>query len=186
MASIKYAEGARPIVDQLLARAATSADKTKLNAVLKQAAGIDGNKVLTAAEAQLIASKFSAAQPGDAKFSPETIGKGLADSTASVTSMRALSDLDGVSSVFTFQDGSVKDRMISELKASVARANGRPMEINMLIFEFQSDTLEKALLEIAKENPNVTIRLIADSGQATDSGGNALPSLLKESCRTCR
>jgi competence ComEA-like helix-hairpin-helix protein len=69
--------------------------------------------------------------------------------------------------------------MVKELQDSVVRANGRPMDVNMLIFEFQSDTIEKAIADIAKDHPNVTVRIIADSGQASDTGGNALPSLLK-------
>jgi len=61
----------------------------------------------------------------------------------------------------------------------VVRANGRPMDVNMLIFEFQSDAMQKAITDIAKQNPNVTFRVIADSGQASETGGNALPEILK-------
>lgn len=174
---LKLSAAARPIVDQLLARATTEADKAKVNEVLKRAAGADGNKVLSAAEAQAILDTFKAAAGSATTVDPITLG--VEKSAATIESMKEFANLDGVSSLFTFQDGSVKDKMIAELNASVARANGRPMELNMLIFEFQSDSLEKALVDIAKNNPNVTIRIIGDSGQATDSGGNALPSILK-------
>ncbi|MBL8922483.1 MAG: helix-hairpin-helix domain-containing protein [Myxococcaceae bacterium] len=176
--AFKISAAARPIVDQLLARATTEADKKKVNEVLRKAAGADGNKVISAAEAQAILDTFKSAAASAGTLDP--IALGVEKSAATVASMKELANLDGVSSLFTFQDGSVKDKMIAELNASVARANGRPMEINMLIFEFQSDSLEKALVDIAKKNPNVTIRVIGDSGQATDSGGNALPSILKE------
>lgn len=175
--TLKISAAARPIVDQLLARATTAADQKKVNDVLRSAAGGDGNKVLSAAEAQAILDTFKAA--AGSATTTDAITLGVEQSTATIASMKELANLDGVSSLFTFQGGSVKEKMIAELNASVARANGRPMELNMLIFEFQSDSLEKALLDIAKKNPNVTIRIIGDSGQATDSGGNALPSILK-------
>lgn len=173
----KLSAAARPIVDQLLARATTDVDKAKVTEVLRKAAGGDGNKVLSAAEAQAILDTFKAAAGSATTVDPITLG--VEKSVATIDSMKELANLDGVSSLFTFQDGSVKDKMFAELNASVARANGRPMELNMLIFEFQSDSLEKALVDIAKKNPNVTIRIIGDAGQATDSGGNALPSILK-------
>ncbi len=176
---MKISAAAKPIVDQLLARAANDVDRAKLNAVLQKATGGDGNKVLSAAEAQAILDTFNTVQTGTGTLTAEALGLGIEKSTATISSMKELANLDGVHSVFTLQGSSVKDQMIASLNESVARANGRPMEINMLIFEFQSDSLEKALLDIAKKNPNVTIRIVGDSGQATDSGGNALPSLLK-------
>lgn len=180
LTGLRLSPAARPVVDQLLARASSDTDRAKLEDVLRRAAGGDGNKVLSAAEAQAILDTFGRVQSGTGALSAEALGLGLERSTATIDSMKELANLDGVSSVFTFQDGSVKDKMIAELNASVARANGRPMELNMLIFEFQSDTLEKAIVDIAKKNPNVTIRIIGDSGQASDTGGNALPSILKE------
>lgn len=177
--ALKISAQARPLVDQLYARVTTDADKAKLTEVLRKATGGDGNKVLSAAEAQAILDTFNKIQAGNQPLTAEALGLGLEKSTATIDSMKELANLDGISTLFTFQDGSVKDKMIAELNASVARANGRPMEINMLIFEFQSDSLENALVDIAKKNPNVMIRIIGDSGQATDSGGNALPSILK-------
>ena len=93
--------------------------------------------------------------------------------------MSDLGNLDGVSNVFTLQGKSVETRMVKELQDSVIRANGRPMDVNMLIFEFQSDAMQKAITDIARQNPNVTFRVIADSGQASTTGGNALPELVK-------
>lgn len=177
--SMKISAAARPIVDQLLARAATDADRAKISEVLLKATTGDGNKVLSAVEAQAILDTFNGVQLGTGTLTPESLGLGLEKSTASIASMKELANLDGISTLFTLQGSSVKDKMIAELNASVARANGRPMDINMSIFEFQSDSLENALVDIAKKNPNVTIRIIGDSGQAADTGGNALPSILK-------
>lgn len=60
------------------------------------------------------------------------------------------------------------------------KSKRRKLDVNMLIFEFQSDDIEAKIVDIAKKNPNVTFRIIGDSGQAADSGGNALPLIMKQ------
>lgn len=178
-AQLKLSSAAKPLVDRVLARAANDADRAKIQDALVKAAGVDLNKVLSAKEVQAVADSFEAVAMGGGVLSQEQLGIGLEKATTTLKSMETLGNLDGVESLFTLQGKSVETRLISELNASVARANGRPMDVNMLIFEFQSDAIEKAVADIAKKNPNVTFRVIADSGQASTSGGNALPELLK-------
>ena len=161
----------------MLARATTDADRTRIQSALVNAAGADLNKVLSAQEVQAVADAFEAA--GTGALTPDRLGIGIEGAHVAIKSMADLGNLDGVSNVFTLQGKSVEARMVKELQDAVVRANGRPMDVNMLIFEFQSDVMEKAVTDIARQNPNVTFRVIADSGQATASGGNALPELLK-------
>lgn len=177
---LKLSAEARPLVDQVLARAANATDRKKIEAALVQAAGVDGNKVLSAKEVRAIADAFETASAGNAALTPDKLGIGLETVTTALRSMETLGNLDGVTNRFTLEGSSVEASLIADLKASVGRANGRPMDVNVLIFEFQSDAIEKTLTDIAKQNPNVTIRVIADSGQASETGGNALPSLLKQ------
>lgn len=174
---LKLTSAARPIVDRVLARATTDADRTRIQSALVNAADADLNKVLSAQEVQAVADAFEAA--GTGALTPDRLGIGIEGAHVAIKSMSDLGNLDGVSNVFTLQGKSVEARMVKELQDAVVRANGRPMDVNMLIFEFQSDVMEKAVSDIARQNPNVTFRVIADSGQATASGGNALPELLK-------
>ncbi|GMU60411.1 MAG: hypothetical protein AMXMBFR34_21740 [Myxococcaceae bacterium] len=176
---LRLAAEARPVVDQVLARAANAADRARIEAALVQAAGVDGNKVLSAKEVRAIADAFESASAGNAALTPDKLGLGLAAATTTLKSMETLGNLDGITNAFTLQGSSVETKLIADLNASVARAAGRPMDINILIFEFQSDNIEKALTDVAKRHPNAKLRIIADSGQASESGGNALPSLLK-------
>jgi len=175
---LKIAPQAKALVDQLIARANT-ADQAKVREALVKAAGTDGNRVISLVEVRVIADAFEKVAPGGGALDTATLGRGLDGAYAHLQLMESLSNLDGVSAHFTFQE-SLAAKMIGELKDSVARANGRPMDVNMMIFEFQSDTIEKAIEDIAKANPNVTFRIIGDSGQASPSGGNALPSLLSK------
>ena len=174
---LKLSTAARPIVDRVLARATNDADRTRIQSALVSAAGADLNKVLSAQEVQAVADAFDAA--GTGALTPDRIGLGLEGAHVALKSMSDLGNLDGVSNVFTLQGKSVETRMVKELQDAVVRANGRPMDVNMLIFEFQSDAMQKAITDIAKQSPNVTFRVIADSGQASATGGNALPELAK-------
>jgi hypothetical protein len=171
---LKLSAAARPLVDQVLARATTDTDRTRIQNALVKAAGADLNKVLSANEVRAIADAFERA--GTGALTPDLIGVGLAQAHVTLKSMSDLGNLDGVSNVFTLQGSSVEARMVKELQDAVVRANGRPMDVNMLIFEFQSDVMEKAVADIAKQNPNVTFRVIADSGQASTSGATRCPS----------
>lgn len=174
---LKLSAAARPIVDRVLSRATTDADRTRIQSALVNAAGADLNKVLSAREVQAVADAFDAA--GTGALTPDRLGLGLEGAHVALKSMADLGNLDGVSNVFTLQGKSVETRMVKELQAAVVRANGRPMDVNMLIFEFQSDAMQAAITDIARQNPNVTFRVIADSGQASATGGNALPELAK-------
>ncbi len=172
---LKLSTAAKPIVDRVLARATNDADRKRIEGALVSAAGTDLNKVLSAGEVQAVADAFEAAARGN--LTNDLIGVGIEGAHVALKSMSDLGNLDGVSNVFTLQGKSVEARMVQELKDAVVRANGRPMDVNMLIFEFQSDAMQAAITDIARQNPNVTFRVIADSGQATASGGNALPEL---------
>lgn len=173
LSSIRVSSAAQASVDRLLARASSAASASALEDALVRVAGSDGNAVLSAAEALATFDAFS----GSGALTATEFAAGQSKTLDVATDRRVHADLDGITALFTLTGSSIQERMITELTASVARANGRPMEVDMLIFEFQSDMVEAAIARLARDNPNVTFRIIGDSGQAAASGGNALPSL---------
>lgn len=175
---LKIAPSARPLVDRVLARAASAEDQAKVKAALVDAAKVNGDKYLTTAEVQAIADAFEASAPGTAPLTAAQLGVGIELAHTQLKSMGSLGNLDGVSLHFTFQE-SLEKKLLTELAGTIERANGKPVEVNMMIFEFQSDGIQQAISDAAKNNPNVKFRIIADSGQASSAGGNALPELLK-------
>jgi competence ComEA-like helix-hairpin-helix protein len=178
--SLKISAGARPLVDRALARAANAEDKKKIEETLLKAALTSGNLSLSVAEVTAVVDAFDRVAGNSAgTLASDTLGLGLDVATASLKSMESLSNADGVSVHFTEQE-KLATRLVSELHDAVARANGRPMDVNMMIFEFQSDEVEKAIVDAARANPNLRFRIIGDSGQATPTGGNALPSILEQ------
>ena len=173
---LKVTPQARTLVDTLLARTST-VDQPRVREALVRAAGVDGNRVLTLRETRAVSDAFEKVAPGGGPLDATALGQGLSETWTNLAALRETENLDGVSAHFTFQE-SLAAKLVSDLQSSVARAHGRPMEVNMMIFEFQSDTIEKAIADLARSNPNVTFRIIGDSGQASPSGGNALPALL--------
>ncbi|MBI3184046.1 MAG: helix-hairpin-helix domain-containing protein [Myxococcales bacterium] len=176
---LKLAPGAQEHVNRALSRA-SGADLAKVKELLAAAAKQNGDGYLTAAEARAVADAFEQASGGAAgALTGAVLGAALDHAAVVVKSMETLSNVDGVSAHFTTQE-SLEAKLIFELQDAVGRAAGRPMEVNMMIFEFQSDEVERAIVDLAQHNPNVTFRIVADSGQASSSGGNALPSILSK------
>lgn len=177
---LRLSPAAKALADQVLGRAGSTADRRSIEAALVTAAQADSNRVLSVEEVEAVLDGFEQAAPGGGVLSAQQLGVGLDLAQSAAGSMASLSNVDGISAHFTFQE-SLETKLVGELDAAVAKANGRPLDVNMMIFEFQSDVVEQAIARLAKANPNVTFRIIGDSGQASASGGNALPALLAQS-----
>jgi competence ComEA-like helix-hairpin-helix protein len=175
---LRVAAEAKPIADQLLARVAP-AEQGKVEEALAKAATANGDRFLNKFEAQAVLDAFERAAPSGGPLAGEALLSALADASTATTSLESAADLDGVSAHFTFQE-SLETKLIAELNDSVARANGRRLDVNMMIFEFQSKEVGTAIADIAKNHPNVTFRIVGDAGQASVGGNNALPVLLKK------
>ncbi|MCC6808151.1 MAG: hypothetical protein IT381_12065 [Deltaproteobacteria bacterium] len=167
---LKLAAAAEPMVKNLIAQA-PQARKSEIETALVEAALSNGDRFLSFAEAKSATDVFT-----KAGLSDPGVTKALKELKTLVAETAASAGVSGISPHFT---GQLEAKMIAELNAAVARAAGRPLDINMMIFEFQSDAIEQAIAGIAKANKNVTFRIIGDSTQSSNGGGNALPSLLK-------
>ncbi len=173
----KVASEAKSLVNQTLAKVSAQ-DQAKVKDALAQVASQNGDKFLNKAEAQMVADAFEKAAAAGPLTGAALDGV-LTQVDAQAKAMAKASNVDGLSAHFSFNE-SLEAKLCAELYDVVDRAKGKPVEINMMIFEFQSDEVEKTILDIAKNNPNVTLRVVADSTQASTSGGNALPVILKE------
>jgi len=153
-------------VTKFLAGVAAS-ELDAVTGVLVRAAESDGDKNLDDAELKAVVDVFTKA--GSTKA-------GLVACDAVLSQLEDAANVNGVTVHFS---DALETRLITELNAAVTRAAGRPLDINMMIFEFQSDKIEETIADLATKNNNVQFRIIGDAGQASAGGGNALPSLLK-------
>ncbi len=174
---LKVATAARPKVQSALSRV-SERDAVKVKDAFAQAAAQNGDRYLSAAEAQAVVDAFEAASgSASSTLSGQALATALDLAATETSAMAEKSNVDGVSAHFTFQE-SLEQRLIGELYDAVRRANGRPMDVCMMIFEFQSDEVEAAIVDIASKHPEVKFRIVADSGQFSTSTNNALPDIL--------
>ncbi|MGC4115395.1 MAG: phospholipase D-like domain-containing protein [Myxococcales bacterium] len=175
---LKIAADAKPIVDQALKRVSAQ-DQAKVKEAMAKVAEQNGDKFLNKAEAQAVADIFEKAIAPNALVTGSVLDGALAEATSAAAKMKSASNVDGVSAHFSFNE-SLAAKLVGELNDVATRAGGKATEIDMMIFEFQSDTIQKAIVDIAKSHPNVTFRIVADSTQASGGSNNALPEILKE------
>lgn len=165
------------IAQQAMNKVAKGA-KTAANELLQAAAAADGNQYLNLAEAQAVADAFdaAAAQAGHALTGAEVaaVAQGL---TAKLQADLKAQNLDGVTSYFNADGTDLEAKILSGLTETVAAAKGRPTDIDIMIFQFQSRPIADKLLQLARENPNLHIRIIADFSQTAQTPQNQLPYL---------
>jgi len=77
---------------------------------------------------------------------------------------------DGIHTYFTSETPDVSRRIIDAVRASVDRAAGRRVDVDILIFAFTDARIADALLELAAR-PAVHVRIVTDFSQLTPSGG---------------
>lgn len=169
---LRIAAGSQGLVSQLVGRA-TSSNKAPLERLLEAAASTDNNAYLSEREV----AEVLALLPGTAPLTDSLVEQASVSLLPKFIEGRTNAASRGMS--VHFQAGKLEQELIDELHAVVAHANGRQLDINMMIFEFQSDAIEAAIADIARANRNVTFRIIGDSTQASSGGGNALPALMK-------
>jgi phosphatidylserine/phosphatidylglycerophosphate/cardiolipin synthase-like enzyme len=79
-------------------------------------------------------------------------------------------------------DGTRLDgKLIEALRDAEAKAReGKRLDLNMTIFQFQSVPIAEELLRIARENPNARLRIIGDWSQSSNDGNNRLPLIERQ------
>lgn len=173
---IKGDSQAQQLMQQALSRAGTGA-KAAAERVLAQAAGADGNRWLDAAEAKRVADAFEAKSGGTRKLTKaeiEEIGKGIA---ADAAQRKGALNLDGLTSSFTSEKTDLESKILNGIRDSVAQAAGRHVDVDVMIYQFQSKAIADELIALCKANPNLDVRVIADFSQTSEAGNNQVPRL---------
>ena len=146
---------------------ASSSDRAALRTLFKSAAGADGNRHLSKAEANIVADAVEAASSGGS-FDVEQVRGTVTEQIAALTAQR---DPDGIKTYFSSTNKHLDDVIINGFKDVIAKANGKPVEFNIMIFAFTDPEISKAILDLAEQHDNATFRLITDFGQTSSYGG---------------
>lgn len=157
---------ARKLVKETLGRAGQD-DRSALKELFRSVAGADGNRHLSVDEAGIVHDTFIAGVNGEGVYDLPEISESILDRVEEIANDR---DTDGVKAHFTSTNDNVGQVIIDEMRQIVAAADGRPVDINMMVFSFTDRDIADAILDIAENNPNVTFRLITDWSQIPMSG----------------
>lgn len=165
---------ARALAAELTAGTAGETRRTLIR-MLADAAGSDGNRHLDLAEVGLVKGAFDAASgPGGVDLGAfETRTRELLASRVTAR------DQDGIRAYFTESTPNINELIIREMREVIALANGRPVELNTMIFSFVDPLIGDAILDMARQHPNASFRLIADFGQLSETGNRQPPRLAR-------
>ncbi|MBI3179167.1 MAG: hypothetical protein HYZ27_05865, partial [Deltaproteobacteria bacterium] len=160
-------QAAKPVVKEAL-DTVPRADQAKVRDVFVKAAGSDNAlRHLSLDEANLAKAALDGAKTG----STYDFGKLAETITARVGERLRTLNPDGIRTYFTSTTPNISSKVIDAMTDTVARANGKRVDIDLMVFAFTEVKIADAILELAEKNPNVHFHLITDFGQMTSSGG---------------
>ncbi len=167
----------RALVKQTLDQA-PSAERRDVRRLFTQAAGTDGNRHLSMAEAMMARDAYQTAKAA---------GAGVAGAetslAAQIDAIVSTKDADGVRPYFTSIHPDLDEVIIGRMQAVVAAAAGKPVELHAMVFSFTDPQIADAILALAEQHPNVSFRLITDFSQTSKSGGRQSPRLVDEAAK---
>ncbi|RME73207.1 MAG: hypothetical protein D6776_07440 [Planctomycetota bacterium] len=161
--AVSYVEGALAVVPSRVAGT--------LRRLLREAAALDANRVLTLREAETVIEPALDALPGGGAALRARLRE--VDAWLDRERAREAAVRDGIDVVFNSdpEAPSLSATVIEQLDAAVREAAGRPLDIHIMIFSFTDEAIADKLLEIAETNPNAHIRILTDFSQTTQANG---------------
>lgn len=181
MPSIKILPNARPIIAPLENTASPEAKKV-IDDAIGELVGSDGNKVLDEVEAQALRGAYD--DIIGTQTAPITLQQAEDIKSALATRIDGLKSqqVNATDVIFTSEGQALtrfRERIMGQIHSSIDKANGRPVDVNMMLFSFTDKVMADEILDIARNNPNVTFRLLTDWTQLASSGSRQPPRLAK-------
>jgi len=161
LTGINSSTGTQAVVKQTL-EAAPAASRAAIQDLFRRAAGSDRNKHLSLDEAKLVQTAATSAP--DLAALRASVDAQLAARTSG-------QNLDGIKSHFTSNTDDLAPVIMQAMRDTVLAAKGKPVELHAMIFAFTEKNIANEMLKLAKENPNVELRIVTDFAQLTTAGG---------------
>ncbi len=168
---IKVLADARALLADVERRTAPEA-RDALKTALAEVASTDGDRVLDGFEAEALRDSFNAVLGAN-----QTLGADQVDALRDALSLKVselkAGRIQDTEVMFT-SEGRALDRfrgkILETMDATIAKADGKPVDVNMMVFAFTDEQLADGILERARNHPNVNFRLITDWTQLSLSG----------------
>ena len=171
MSTIKKLPQAQTILNSI--HTADAATAEKLQEAVKAAAGVDGDRVLDLFEAEAIQATIAEVTQGS--DGPLTLSQAEAVQSALALRIGQMKSerVQATDAIFTSEGGALetfRGKILGSMEDTLRKANGRPVDINMMVFSFTDSVLADEILRLARENPNANFRLLTDWSQMSSSG----------------
>ncbi|MBL90838.1 MAG: hypothetical protein CMH56_03385 [Myxococcales bacterium] len=171
MSTIKKLPQAQSILSHV--QTADPVAKAKLEEAVKSVAGVDGDRVLDQFEAEALKITIDEVTQGSTApltaAQVEAVQGALALRVAQLKGERVAA----ADAIFTSEGGalqSFRGKILGAMEDTIRKANGRPVDINMMVFSFTDTVLADEILRLARENPHANFRLLTDWSQMSSSG----------------
>lgn len=165
-----------------------SVARAAIEDAVRRAAAVDGDRVLDAFEAQAVRAAYDGVvQAGgtlDAASAP-AFSSAVSARIDALTAARPRS----TDVVFTSEGNALvvfRQKILGAIDDTIARANGRTVDVNLMLFAFTDKVLADAIADRCRNHANLTVRLLTDWSQLPTSGDRqparlarlALPNLV--------
>ncbi|MEW5855692.1 MAG: phospholipase D-like domain-containing protein [Myxococcota bacterium] len=152
-----------------------------LDEAVKEAVRVDGDRVLDRFEAEAIRSAFQAVAPQGGPLSSAQAGEVRSAISVRLGELKS-ARVNATEVIFTSEGQALEKfraKIVGSMQEVIQKANGRKVDINMMVFAFTDKVMADAIVQMAKQNPNVNFRLLTDWGQMASSGDRQPSRLAK-------
>lgn len=182
--ALRILSAAQPHVAPLAATTDVAA-KAVLDEALRAAASVDGDRCLDGFEAEVVGAAFAQVKPTGGAL---TLAEAQQVRSALDVRLGALRDARPKTTdvVFTSTGNATtvfRAKILGAIDQTIAKAAGKPVDINLLMFAFTDDVLADALAARCRSNANVTVRVLTDWSGLADSGDRQGPKLARLAAR---
>lgn len=139
---------------------------------LQLAAGVDGDRVLDGFEAQAVREAWDATLATGATLDANSAPAFRTAVTTRIDALKAARP-SSTEVLFTSEGNALvafRQKILGCIDATLARAQGRAVDVNMMLFAFTDKVLADEIAARCRANANLTLRILTDWSQLPTSG----------------
>lgn len=182
MSRIKMLSESRLLIAPLTTQATDAESRQILDEAIAEAASVDGDRVLDQFEAEAIKIAFEQLVPQAGQPITADVARDIKSSLATRVAEMKAERVKSTEVIFTSEGQALerfREKLMGQMEDTIKKAAGKPVDINMMLFAFTDKVMADQIVDMAKQHPNVTFRLLTDWTQLATSGGRQPPRLAK-------
>jgi phosphatidylserine/phosphatidylglycerophosphate/cardiolipin synthase-like enzyme len=171
VAGIKIGNASKAVLQPLDA-VTDAAAKQAIDEAIKKASAIDGDRVLDKFEAEAIRAAYDEVVQNAGALNASTAGQFSSAVDARIALLKSARP-PSTDVVFTSNTDALvvfRQKILGSIDETLQRANGKKVDVNMMLFAFTDKTLADEIAKRCRDNSNLTVRILTDWSQLPESG----------------